>query len=283
MGYESVFSARSDESDGTTEDRGDGNSSPGAGAGAGSGDLAGPGPPVVAEFPVEADPDVELPDPESPDDALPDDVDPVESPAPGLVGVEPDGGLLGLDDGSGLVAGAEPAGLPDVVGCGVVGGVVGWGVVAGAAATGRSCAGTAAAGPGRAGQGVIDAEDSLIAGAAVGSVIPGRGGAAPIRAAWAAGLGVIAAGPLAPVAGLTAESAAGPVAGLTADAVFAGRHPEPRFVPVATAECPAGAPAAGSALRPEVGETADGAPSGARVPVPNRLEAGPPASTLELA
>lgn len=158
------------------------------------------------------DPDVELPDPESLDPLVPDpevepvlpepvlpDPDPVPAavdplvgsvlplvgfPLPEGAGVEPDAGLPVTD------VGAEPVALPEADGLGAEGDAAAWIPAAEAGVEGWLGAGLLAAEPEPAGHG--DAENSLIGGAEGGAVTPGGGGAAPIRAAWSAGVGAIA-------------------------------------------------------------------------------------------
>lgn len=101
---------------------------------------------------------------------------------------------------------------------------------------------------------------------------PGRGGAAPISASWAAGLGVSAAGPAMDEAAELAEEEG-----------VADWHPEPGFAPGTAPERPAGIPAAGADTGLEPGAADEGPPFGALTPVPSRPAAGVPASTLELA
>ena len=210
-----------------------------------------------------------LPDPVVPDPVPVPVCPPLE---PGSDGVESDGGGL-----AGPVGGAEPSEPPVCVGCGAVGDAVGCAVAGAAGTAACSGAGTPACDPGRAGHGAVGAEDKMIAGASLGSVIPGRGGAAPIRADWADGLGAIAAEP-AEAAGLAADRAA------EADACFEDWQPEPDFAPEAIAGRPAaGALIPGAVRRPGTGAAAEGPPPGRAGPVASKPETGVPASTLELA
>lgn len=108
-----------------------------------------------------------------------------------------------------------------------------------------------------------DAENSLIAGAEAGAVIPGGGGAAPIRAAWAAGLGAI-------------TGAVPPVAELTAEACCEDWHPDPFFVPGVAGTCVAGTPDTGPAAGADAvaagTEPCPETPVPLLVPVPSRPE-----------